>query len=54
MSRLFDTNSKSWGESMEFAYDLPELGAQRRQRAPSRWVWFLLGLAIGLAPVMIG
>ncbi len=54
MSRLFDTNSKSWGESMEFAYDLPELGAQRRQHAPHRLVWFLLGLAIGIALMVIG
>lgn len=54
MSRLIQTNSKSWGESLQFAQDLPELTPQRRQRAPRRLVWFALGLAIGLAPVMIG
>lgn len=54
MSRLIQTNSKSWGESLQFADDLPELTPQRRKRSPSRITWFLLGLAIGLATVMIG
>lgn len=54
MSRLIQTNSKSWGESVQFAHDLPELTPRRSKRAPRRLVWFALGLAIGLAPVMIG
>ncbi|MDM7928685.1 hypothetical protein [Blastomonas fulva] len=54
MSRLIQTNSKSWGESLQFAQDLPELTPQRRKRGPSRITWFLLGLAIGVAPMVIG
>lgn len=54
MSRLIHTNSKSWGESLQFAHDLPELGSRRDRPAPRRWLWFVLGMALGLALATIG
>jgi hypothetical protein len=54
MSRLIQTNSKSWGESLQFAHDLPALGTHRDRPAPRRWLWFALGLMLGLALATIG
>ena len=50
----FRSESRSWGESLQFAYDLPDLPKERRIAAPRRIVWFALGLAVGLVPVMLG
>lgn len=54
MSRLIQTNSKGWGESLQFAQDLPELGRCHDRPPPRRWLWFALGLALGLALATIG
>ena len=45
----FRTQGHSWGETLQFAYDLPDLPRERRKASPRRWLWFALGLMLGLA-----
>lgn len=48
----FRSQRKSWGESIEWQYDLPEIGGEKRPRGLRSGTWFTLGLIAG--PVLAG